>query len=225
MNVYAVIVAGGSGTRMGTDVAKQFLLLNNQPLLMHTLQTFAQITFKKIILVLPASSMDYWKQLVQKYNCTIPHEVVAGGTTRFHSVQHGLDAIADEQAIVAVHDGVRALVTVDCIQRVVSAAIEKGNAIPVVPVVDSLRLLAGDTNTSFERKNVVAVQTPQCFHVKQLKEAFHQPWQEHFTDEATVLQSIGVAIHLVEGEAENIKITRPVDLAIVEHVLKQRKQT
>ena len=205
---------------MHSEIPKQFLHVAGKPLLMHTIDKFA--TFPEEItinLVLPAPFIDFWKSLCNRFDFNIPHHVIEGGEARFFSVRNGLDTITDH-SLVAIHDGVRPLVSHDTIQRVYREAGEKGNAIPVVKINESVRKLEEEESMPVNRKHFRLVQTPQCFHSHIIKKAYQQDFREDFTDDATVVEALGEKIHLVEGNFENIKITRPVDLKIAETFLK-----
>ena len=218
---YAIIVAGGSGMRMQSAVPKQFLLLNGLPVMMHTVKAFYQSRSKPaIILVLPADYHTYWKQLCEKHNFTVPHQLVSGGETRFHSVKNGLDLVEDEDAIVAVQDAVRPLTDLSIIDHSFSEAAEKGNAVTAVKSRDSVRQLKGDVSNCLVRDEIYLVQTPQTFQYTQLKKAYEQPFAAHFTDDASVVEAMGENIHLIEGNYRNLKITFPEDIAIAEVLLK-----
>jgi 2-C-methyl-D-erythritol 4-phosphate cytidylyltransferase len=222
MKTYAVIVAGGSGQRMGSSLPKQFLPLCGKPVLWHTLNTFfLAINDIRIILVLPQSHLPYGQELRDSFEQSAQISVVEGGNSRYESVKSGLSLIR-EQSIVFVHDGVRCLLTTALIQRCYETALTLGNAIPAVPSKDSVRIITGSGNVVADRNNVQLIQTPQTFLSHILLKAFEQPYQERFTDEATVVESCGTAIILVPGEHENIKITNPVDLLIAEKVLESR---
>ncbi|RYZ00493.1 MAG: 2-C-methyl-D-erythritol 4-phosphate cytidylyltransferase [Chitinophagaceae bacterium] len=223
MKKYALIVAGGTGTRMGSSTPKQFLLLHDKPVLYYTIRTFLEAYPDiQIILVLPEDFTDMGREIIDAWFDYSRIRVTAGGETRFHSVQAGLQLI-DEDGIVFVHDGVRCLLTPDLIRRCHDKALENGSAIPVVPCRDSVRLLSADDNEAIERTRVVLVQTPQTFHSRILQSAFAIDYKERFTDEATVVEAYGLKIELVEGEEDNIKITRPVDLQVAESILGQRR--
>jgi len=211
---YALIVAGGSGSRMNASVAKQFLLLNGIPILMRTLDRFLQYDPQmQIILVLPETQFDYWDSLCKNYHFSQKHQLVAGGNVRFESVKNGLDAITTN-GIVAIHDGVRPLVSLETIDRCMKMAEEKGNAIPVMPVVESLRNVEANNSWAVDRSVYVNVQTPQVFKVSEIKKAYELGYDPAFTDDATVLERTGAKINLVEGNPENIKITHAIDLVI-----------
>ncbi len=215
MNRYAVIVAGGSGTRMGGDVPKQFLLLAGQPVLMHTLQRFVDCT---CILVLPDTQIDYWRGLCKAYHFTQPHTVVCGGATRSESVMNGLSRVPND-ALVAIHDGVRPLVATTVIEQGFKAAEEYGSAIPVIDCVDSLRRGTIQQNIAVNRADYMLVQTPQTFKASLIKNAYNSTTDAIQTDDATVLEQTGTPIHLIKGNKSNIKITLPIDLKIAEALL------
>lgn len=222
MKKYAVIVAGGSGQRMGAAIPKQFLLLQGKPLLWYSLQTFLQ-AFEdlEIILVVPADNLAEGEQLAKELNAVSRITVTTGGATRFHSVQNGL-ALVSSPSIVFVHDGVRCLVSTELIQRCYTQALEKGSAIPAVAATDSIRILVEEGHTVADRKLVRIIQTPQTFRSEILLPAFQNDFEEGFTDEATVVEAYGNPVFLIEGEYSNIKITRPVDLLVAEKILAER---
>ena len=222
MKKYGIIVAGGTGSRMESSTPKQFMLLHEKPVLYYTIRTFLEAyDDMNIILVLPEDYTDMGREIIDAYFDYSRIQITAGGETRFHSVKNGLRLI-EEDGIVFVHDGVRCLLTTDLIHRCFNKAQENGSAIPVVPVKDSVRLLSGELNEAIERNRVVLVQTPQTFHSRILLPAFEIDYKERFTDEATVVESFGLKIELVEGEEHNIKITRPVDLIVAEHILAKK---
>lgn len=217
--LYAIIVAGGKGMRMGKDLPKQFLPIDGTPILMHTLQAFYDYDpSMTLIVVLPSDQQAYWSKLCGDYHFTIPHVVVKGGDTRFHSVKNGLSCIKGE-GLVAVHDGVRPFVHCDTIDRCFAVALESGAAVPVVEVVDSLRKVEDEESNAVSRREYRIVQTPQVFDISLLKEAYKQPYTVDFTDDASVVEAYGRKISLVEGNRENIKITSPFDLVIAEAFL------
>jgi 2-C-methyl-D-erythritol 4-phosphate cytidylyltransferase len=219
MKKIAVIVAGGNGTRMNSTLPKQFLLLKNKPVLFYTLQTFLEAySDLDIILVLPEEHIAAGQEIIDAYFDYRRIQITAGGRTRFHSVQNGLQLIKDE-SIVFVHDGVRCLLSADLIHRCYEAALEYGAAVPVIPSKDSVRLQREDRNEAIDREMVKLVQTPQTFHSKILLPAFKIDFKDKFTDEATVVEAFGLKIHLVEGEENNFKITRPADLLIAEQLI------
>lgn len=219
MKKIAVIVAGGSGTRMNATLPKQFLLLNGKPVLYYTIDTFLKAyTDLNVILVLPEEYIAAGKEIIDAYFDSNRITITEGGRTRFHSVQHGLKLI-DEESIIFVHDGVRCLLSKQLIHRCYDAAMENGSAIPVIDCKDSVRIITGENNESVERNNIKLVQTPQTFHSKILLPAYKIDFKDKFTDEATVVEAFGLKVHLVEGEENNIKITRPSDLLIAEKLL------
>ena len=218
-NLYAIIVAGGRGSRMGSELPKQFLPIGGEPVLMRTLETFYNYNPQmQLLLVLPADQQTYWTQLCAEQHFTIPHRVVNGGETRFHSVLHAL-ALVDGEGLVAVHDGVRPFVHPDTIDRCFACAYEHCAAIPVVDVVDSMREVSDGNSKAVPRANYRLVQTPQVFDIALLKKAYQQPFQPSFTDDASVVEALGHEIALTEGDREDIKITTPFDLIIAEALL------
>ncbi len=220
---YAVIVAGGAGTRMGTALPKQFLELAGKPVLYHTLRAFTDaLPHIHIILVLPAHQLSYAQMVLQAFGDErFDVELVGGGETRFHSVQAGLRSVP-ENALVAVHDGVRCLATPDLIRRCFVQAQEIGSGVPAVAVADSIREVSGEGSSPIDRSRLRAVQTPQTFQASILLPAYRQAWREDFTDEATVVEAFGEYIHLIEGERANLKITTPDDLILAEAILAAR---
>lgn len=219
MKKYAVIVAGGKGSRMQSELPKQFMLLLDLPILMHTIERFLWAYEDiEIVLVLPKEQIPFWKNLCVQMDFLVDHEIVEGGETRFHSVKNGL-AACPENGLVAIHDGVRPMVSPELIQKCFVAAEEHVSALPVTPVTQSLRKVNGDESNAMSREGVVAVQTPQCFQLEPLKAAFEVDFHTSFTDDATVFEAAGHKIHLVDGEATNIKITTPDDLKLAEAVL------
>lgn len=211
----AIIVAGGKGERMNADIPKQFLEINGLPILMHTLNVFnAYNPNMKLILVLPAVQFDFWKELCKKHDFKLTHQIVEGGTTRFHSVKNGIDAVTDTQALIAVHDGVRPLVSHDTIQRCFDAALSHKAAIPVVELVDSIRKITGAGSEHADRSTFRLVQTPQIFDAALLRKAYEQEFSPFFTDDASVVEALGHKVELVEGNRENIKITTEFDLRV-----------
>jgi 2-C-methyl-D-erythritol 4-phosphate cytidylyltransferase len=212
MEKIAVIVAGGSGTRMGAEIPKQLLEINNKPILIYTIEAFVS-AFEdiKIILVLPTSYIETGKQLMEKYFPSKPISCVSGGATRFDSVKAGLSLI-NSSSIVFVHDAVRCLVSVNLIKLAYQTALTEGSAIPVVPIKDSIRIIDGNHSKVINRDVLRAVQTPQTFKSEILLAAFNQPFDPSFTDEATVVEKLGYSVALFPGEDVNIKITVPADL-------------
>lgn len=208
-----IIVAGGKGLRMGKDIPKQFLLLQGKPILMHTIEKFhAWDSSLEIILVLPKNQHSYWEEICIKHKFNLKIHITSGGETRFHSVKNGLEIASGD--IIGIHDGVRPLVSHNTITDCYETAKNKGNAIPCIPVNDSLRKIENNDNQMVNRANFFRIQTPQVFQNNIIKSAFKQEFSEHFTDDASVIESAGHKVVLVDGNEENIKITRPVDLAI-----------
>ena len=223
MKKIAVIVAGGTGSRMNNVIPKQFLLLHGKPVLYYTLQSFLRsYADLDIILVLPEEYIAGGQEIIDAYFDYNRIRITTGGEKRFHSVQNGLKLVTEE-SIVFVHDAVRCLVSVDLIKRCYEAAMEKGSAIPVINCKDSVRLLTEDGNEALERAAIRLVQTPQTFHSKILLPAFNIDYKDKFTDEASVVEAFGMKVQLVEGEENNFKITKPVDLVIAEHLLSTNK--
>jgi 2-C-methyl-D-erythritol 4-phosphate cytidylyltransferase len=216
MNLYALIVAGGSGKRMGTEIPKQFLELSGKPVLIRTIEKFWLFDASiKIITVLPEDQLGYWEKLQKKHSFSIPCIVVKGGPARFFSVKNGLEKIEDN-SLVAIHDGVRPLVSIDTIKRCFEAAQKFGNAVPVISPADSVRMITEKGNIPVNRQFLRIIQTPQVFDSKLIKKAYLQDYNPEFTDDASLLEKTGEAIHLVEGNRENLKITNPGDLAVAE---------
>ena len=215
---YIIIVAGGKGLRMGGDIPKQFLPIGGKPVLMRTIERFREYSpTLQIILVLPKAQQDYWRQLCNEYHFNESYELADGGETRFHSVQHGLALIPDDaEGVVGVHDGVRPFVSVDVIRRCYETARTAKAVIPVVPVVETLRHIE---KGNVYRADYRLVQTPQTFDIQLLKAANRQPYQENFTDDASVVEAYGQEVSMVEGNRENIKITTPFDMTIAEALL------
>jgi len=220
MKKFALIVAGGVGSRMGADVPKQFIELAGQPILWWTIQCFLDFDDQvELVLVLPSSQFERWQQMSERFQVAGKIRLVSGGNTRFQSVKNGLNAI-DESGIVFIHDGVRPLVSSETLNRCFQTALEKGNALPVSPVVESLRMLAGGESQHVDRNQFRLVQTPQTFQTELIKKAYQQPETDFFTDDASVCEAAGIHIHLVDGNPENIKITNPTDLRVAEALLK-----
>jgi len=216
---FALIVAGGTGTRMGSALPKQFLLLAGKPVLMHTMQRFFDNDHSvEIVLVLPKNQIDYWKELCRQYSFTVNHKIVEGGSSRFYSVKNGLELV-DEDSLVAVHDGVRPFVNHQLINSCFDQAAKNGNAIPAMPVHESLRKLNERNNERIDRTNYVLIQTPQCFQSSLLKNAYAKAISDNFTDDASVLEESGIKIHLVDGLKENIKITTKIDMYLAEGLI------
>jgi 2-C-methyl-D-erythritol 4-phosphate cytidylyltransferase len=219
MNKYAIIVAGGSGIRMGTCIPKQFVLLKDKPVLYYTLKVFLDAYEDlQVILVLPVGYTDMGQEIIDAYFDKDRIKITAGGDTRFQSVKNGLVLIEGE-SIIFVHDGVRCLLSKELIHRCYTQAVESGTAIPAVVAKDSIRLLREEGNEAFDRNKVMLIQTPQTFHSKILLPAFQIDYKDKFTDEASVVEAYGIKVSLIEGEENNIKITRPLDLLIAEKIL------
>ena len=215
MNRYALIVAGGSGSRMQSSMPKQFIQLAGKPILFRTLEKFASLQSIEIHLVLPKAHIKNWEELCLRYGFEVKHSITEGGETRFHSVKKGLEAITGD-GLVAVHDGVRPLVSRELIERLFTEAEKKGNAVPAILVNESMRSVSGEKNFFTDRSMYRLIQTPQCFFSGTLKKAFDREYGITFTDEANVAEASGMNIHLVEGEVRNIKITTPDDLITAE---------
>ncbi len=214
MEMYALIVAGGSGKRMGAEMPKQFLELAGRPVLMHTIERFKSFNDSiEIITVLPENQLRHWIDLQKKYSFTIPQTIVKGGFHRFFSVRNGLKFV-NIPGIVAIHDGVRPFVTIDTIKRCFEAAEKYGNAIPSISPADSMRILTEEGSQPLNRLKIRNIQTPQVFSAELIKKAYLQEYRPEFTDDATVLENSGEKINLIEGNRENIKITNPEDLLI-----------
>lgn len=244
MNRYAIIVAGGKGLRMGGELPKQFIPVEGCPVLMRTLNAFhACDSSIQIILVLPRDHQPYWQELCREYAFVVPHRIADGGATRFHSVQNGLALVDAPEALVAVHDGVRPFVSPEVIVQCYREAETCGAVVPVIPIVETVRKLKsvpvpsgggeavgkgnhpdGILNSQFSISNSESitvprdayrlVQTPQTFRASLLRRAYEQPYCDAFTDDASVVESLGCAVHLVEGNRENIKLTTPYDLIV-----------
>jgi len=215
-----IIAAGGTGTRMNSPLPKQFLVLAGKPMLMHTIWAFFRFDKTlKIIVVLPESLFPEWYELSARYLFKVPHILIPGGRTRFHSVRNGLDNLKEEE-FVAVHDGARPLVSEDLIGRAFSEAEKHDTAIPVLPLSESLRLVEGLENHPVDRALYRIVQTPQVFRVSVLKQAYCREFNEQFTDDAAVVESMDYPIHLIDGEPGNIKITQPTDLVVAASLFK-----
>jgi 2-C-methyl-D-erythritol 4-phosphate cytidylyltransferase len=221
VNKSVIIVAGGSGTRMQASVPKQFLLIDGKPILMHTIEKFqASMPELSVVVVLPSEHLQKWEALCTEHHFSAVHQTVSGGETRFHSVKNGLSAV--NSGLVAVHDGVRPLVSKDTIHRCFEEAARAGAAIPVVPSSESVRIVANFSSKALDRSTIRMVQTPQCFRYEWMKEAFEQDYRESFTDCASVVEAAGCSVSLVDGNPENIKITHPADLALASWVIAQK---
>jgi len=221
MKTFALILAGGKGLRMGADLPKQFLLLAGKPVLMHTMEAFQKADPKtEIILVLPLEHQAYWLELCTKFDFRLKHRIASGGAVRFDSVRNGL-ALIQEEGLIAVHDGVRPLVSPSLINRCFARALEKGAVIPVFELAESIRRIEGSKSVAEDRNFYRSVQTPQTFRSELLKKAYEQPFRAIFTDDASVVEAAGYEIALLEGHRENIKITTPQDLLLAEQLLQK----
>ena len=219
---YIVIVAGGKCLRMGSDIPKQFLPIGGKPVLMRTLERFREYSANlQIILVLPEAQQDYWRQLCEEYHFDVKYQLANGGQTRFHSVQNGLALVPDNaEGVVGVHDGVRPFPSIEVIRNCFETARTAKAVIPVIPVVETVRHLEGERSVTVPRDKYKLVQTPQTFDIQLLKAANRQPYNDGFTDDASVVESYGHEITLVEGNRENIKITTPYDIVVAEALCK-----
>jgi len=211
MKKVALIVAGGKGIRMNSDIPKQFLLLKGTPVLMHTLEKFSHLD--EIILVLPKYQIPFWEELCTAHNFTIPHTITKGGETRFHSVKNGLEKI-NENSLIAIHDGVRPLVSKNLIINLIAEVMEGVGIIPIIPLKDSIREVEEGNSTHIDRSNLYKVQTPQCFLSDEIKEAYSQKYSGKFTDDASVFECNNGEIRSLFGEEKNLKITTGEDLKI-----------
>ena len=211
MKKVALIVAGGKGFRMNSDIPKQFLLLKGTPVLMYTLEKFSALD--EIILVLPKTQIEYWENLCKEYSFSIPHTSIEGGETRFHSVKNGLDRV-DNNSLVAIHDGVRPLISTSLINKLIAKTKSKIGVIPIIPVKDSIRKVEGENSAHLDRSNFYKVQTPQCFLSADIQKAYSQDFSEIFTDDASVFEANGGKINTLLGEEKNLKITTEKDLKI-----------
>jgi 2-C-methyl-D-erythritol 4-phosphate cytidylyltransferase len=219
MMQYVLIVAGGKGLRMNNELPKQFITLNGKPILMYTLEAF--YTYNpdiRIILVLPSTQRNYWSRLCKELHFSLPHVIADGGESRFHSVKNGL-AMVQEPGLVAVHDGVRPFVSQTVISHCFEMAQQKRAVIPVLDSIDTLRQLVDEGSVTVDRNVYKTVQTPQVFESELLQEAYCQEYKTSFTDDASVVEAMGVPVFLVPGNRENIKITTPFDLKIATALL------
>jgi len=219
MQKYALIVAGGVGKRMGSGIPKQFLELAGKPILMHSAERF--VAFDKsvnLVIVLNEDYFGYWNELVTRHSFSFPYVLVKGGPHRFFSVKNGLEHVPDG-SLVAIHDGVRPLVSKETIGRCFDTAEKFGNAVPAIIPSDSLRVLKEKISCPVNREYFKLIQTPQVFHSDLIRKAYLHEYSAEFTDDATVLETTGEVIHLVEGNRENIKITNPEDLLVASALL------
>jgi 2-C-methyl-D-erythritol 4-phosphate cytidylyltransferase len=219
MDISVIITAGGTGKRMGSEIPKQFMEVAGKPILFHTISLFHQFNKSTQILVtLPESWLDYWDELINTYQFDVPHEVIAGGQERFHSIKNALQHC--NEPIVMVHDGVRPLVSLETLKRCIEALETFNAVVPVVPVKESLRKVSGRKSEALIRKEYCNVQTPQCFEKSVLEKAYSQEYHDGITDDASLVEQCGEFIHLVDGNDENIKITTPMDLILADALLK-----
>lgn len=215
MKRFAIIVAGGKGLRMGGELPKQFIPVEGRPVLMRTLDAFHACDASiQIILVLPRDHQPYWHALCQEYAFAVPHRIADGGATRFHSVQSGLALVDEAEALVAVHDGVRPFVSPEVIEHCYADAAAYGAVVPVIPVVETVRHLLDEASVTVDRNAYRLVQTPQTFRASVLRRAYEQTYRDAFTDDASVVEALGEAVRLVDGNRENIKLTTPYDLIV-----------
>ena len=212
-----IFVAGGTGTRMGSPLPKQFLTLNNTPILIHTLRNFFSFNRNfEMIVVMHHDYISFWKDLCLQFEDVPEHTVVAGGEERFHSVKNGIEAVSSDVQHIAIHDAVRPLVSHETLMRCFNALNEHTAVVPAIPINDSIREVHGDLNKSVDRSIYKRIQTPQCFESSMLKEAYSKPFSPLFTDDASVVEANDHSVFLVEGNLENIKITSPIDLVVGE---------
>ena len=223
MNNFLILVAGGQGLRMGSEVPKQFMLLGGRPVIMRTIDRFMEaLPDLHVVVVLNPDYVDMWQRLCDEHHFQVPCKVALGGRERFFSVRNGLEEIkdADASSLVGVHDAVRPLVSVEVIRRTYSAAAEQEAVVPALPSVESVRIV-GDAGSSeaIDRRRVMMVQTPQVFSLSLLRRAYGQPYSETFTDDASVVEALGQTVHIVPGNRENIKLTTPLDMQMAEMLL------
>ena len=221
MSNYSIIItAGGIGKRMGGDLPKQFIEIAGKPILMHTLELFYKYDCNaQLILTLPAEWKEYWQELLQKHQCTIPHVMSDGGSERYHSIKNALEICTGD--FIAVHDGVRPLVSIETISLCFKEVEKLGQVIPVVPINESLRQVFDDTSRAVNRMEYCIVQTPQCFKKSVLEKAYAIPFHTGITDDASLVEEAGFPIHLIDGNIENIKITNKMDLEIATYYMSQ----
>lgn len=221
MERFVLIVAGGTGRRMGSATPKQFLPLAGRPLLMHTIERMHRLSgFAPVTIVLPSEFISLWNNLIEEHKFTLPHTVIEGGKERFHSVKNGLDSLPGE-GYVAIHDGVRPLVSAATVDRCFSEAQGSGAAIPVIAPPESVRMVTVRGTLPVNREAIRLVQTPQVFRLDLIKMAYKQEFNSLFTDDASVAEQAGIPVAIVEGNRENVKITMPLDLLFAESVLRE----
>lgn len=216
MKKVVIIVAGGKGIRMKSEIPKQFLLLKDKPILMHTIESFRH--FDERVLVLLQSQIENWNKLCLENNFKISHKIVEGGNTRFQSVKNGLENV-DNNSVVAIHDGVRPLISESLINSLVKEVKKGIGVIPVIPLTDSIRKVEGEYSKHLDRNNVFKVQTPQCFLSSEIKDAYSQEYSNTFTDDASVFENNNGEIKTIIGDEKNLKITTKEDLKISSHLL------
>tara|TARA_B100001758_G_scaffold160415_1_gene138341 strand:+ start:512 stop:1165 length:654 start_codon:yes stop_codon:yes gene_type:complete len=216
MEKTALIVAGGSGERLGEKTPKQFLLIKSKPILMHTIEKFSHLD--KIIVVISKNYTNQWIDLCKLHNFKVDHKLVEGGGNRFESVKNGLQHI-NHTDIVLIHDGVRPLISKKIINHLIKKAEKNKGVLPILPISESIRKVNQNSSNSLNRKNYFIAQTPQCFMFEEILEAYNQKYKDEFTDDASVFEAIGGKIITIEGEKENIKITYPIDLDLAEHLV------
>ncbi len=220
--IYIILVAGGKGLRLESETPKQFHLVDGRPLVMHTFDAFSAFYGKaEFLLVLPELEIGRWRHLCADYDFSVAHQIVEGGPTRYHSVKNALAYVSDK-SLVFIHDAVRPLVTGKTIKDCQQVATIHGTAIPVAELTDSLRQVENGISKALARDNFRVVQTPQVFRSEIIKKAYLQSYRDDFSDDAAVVESTGLPLHLVEGSADNIKVTRPGDIGYVEAVLAAR---
>ncbi len=222
INIGVVIVAGGSGKRIGGAIPKQFMIVGGEPLLARAINTFSEaLPAAEIVVVLPESHIEFWKNLAARFDVAA-HRCVAGGSERFHSVKAGIVALHEDTGLIAVQDGARALISKKMVIRAVQCAIEHGSAVPAIAPVDSLRVVENGTSRPIDRSTMRAIQTPQIFRAETLRNAYNTEYRPEFTDDASVVEFAGGEVTLCEGERSNIKITTAEDLIIAEAFLAEK---
>lgn len=220
-----IIVAGGSGRRMGGALPKQFMMLDNEPILARSINRMHEaLPAAEIVVVLPEEHVELWKNIAARFDVA-RHKIAIGGKERFHSVKNGLTALSDEVAIVGIHDAVRPLASKKLIIKLFLEAENNTAVIPVVAPIDSYRIVEGDNSRIIDRSSLRMVQTPQLFQAEALRKAYEQPFSATFTDDASVMEAAGHKVTLVEGERENIKITTPSDMLIAEAIINAESET
>lgn len=218
-----IITAGGLGKRMGTDLPKQFIVIGGKPILIWTIELFQKYDPNiEIILTLPNDWRGYWETLIDKYYCRVPHLVVNGGEERYHSIKNALNRASGK--FIAVHDGVRPFVSNETLDRCFSALTENDAVVPVLNLKESLRQVGIDNTIAVNRNEYRSVHTPQCFSSDAIRKAYEQPYHSQVTDDACLVEGIGIKIALVESNEENIKLTTPFDLLIAEMIIQKNKR-